>query len=307
MKLLRVIAPGLLFAGAGCGPAPPPLGECTVMGTAGDDLLIGTESADTICGSGGNDRLVGRGGNDRIVGGEGRDIINPGIGDDIVWGEDGNDSVFAFGVPGFPQSDVDKEGDDTVYLGEGRLQGAEVGKGNDVVYGGPGQDDIRGEDGDDRLYQGDSAYDNLNGGSGNDYISGHAGWLGMSGGPGHDVLFSVSPGGYVNARGGTGNDLAVLIDGTHDNFTAEDEPTVPFPSLGLPCNFAAGSETIEVGCELLPDLTISMSSDGDVTYSLPMMEVERHLMGLRGELAVDTCYCDIVPGDNWPFFEDTVM
>jgi hemolysin type calcium-binding protein/WD40 repeat protein len=65
--------------------------DCTVIGTAGDDLLSGTGGDDVICGLGGNDKLRGIGGGDLLLGGEGNDELVGGSGADTLQGEGGND------------------------------------------------------------------------------------------------------------------------------------------------------------------------------------------------------------------------
>jgi hypothetical protein len=49
--------------------------SCTIVGTAGRDVLKGTSRKDVICGLGGNDSIRGLGGNDRILGGPGKDTV----------------------------------------------------------------------------------------------------------------------------------------------------------------------------------------------------------------------------------------
>lgn len=71
------------------------LGGCTIMGTAGDDILIGTSGDDVICGLGGNDRLSGKGGNDILIGGDGNDGLAGGPGNDVLLGEGGDDLLVA--------------------------------------------------------------------------------------------------------------------------------------------------------------------------------------------------------------------
>lgn len=65
--------------------------ECTVWGTAGNDVLVGTPEQDVLCGFGGDDTLIGGGGNDIIYGGPGADLIWGGDGSDTLLGDAGND------------------------------------------------------------------------------------------------------------------------------------------------------------------------------------------------------------------------
>jgi Ca2+-binding RTX toxin-like protein len=73
--------------------------------------------------------------------------------------------------------------------------------GDDLLYGGSGDDDLRGEDGNDRLY-GMAGWDHLRGGDGNDALYGLAGDDILEGGDGRDSL-----------EGGDGNDRLSGNDG----------------------------------------------------------------------------------------------
>jgi TolB protein len=71
--------------------ALPAQRDCTITGTAGDDILRGTAGDDVICGLGGDDVISGDGGDDRIIGGAGADVISGGTGEDVLLGGPGND------------------------------------------------------------------------------------------------------------------------------------------------------------------------------------------------------------------------
>ena len=60
---------------------------CTIVGTAGNNVINGTAKNDVICGLGGNDTIKGLGGND---------VIDGGTGNDTVYGGDGNDSCLLY-------------------------------------------------------------------------------------------------------------------------------------------------------------------------------------------------------------------
>jgi Ca2+-binding RTX toxin-like protein len=70
------------------GPQPAP-GKCTIVGTAGNDLLTGTPGRDIICARGGNDTLVGAAGADVLIGGRGADLLRGGRGRDVLYARDG--------------------------------------------------------------------------------------------------------------------------------------------------------------------------------------------------------------------------
>jgi hypothetical protein len=83
-------------------PQPPPDDDsgqvvsstgqpCTVVGTAGDDVLAAGPDGDVLCGLGGADVLTGADGNDVLDGGEGPDELRGGAGDDDLDGGLGGD------------------------------------------------------------------------------------------------------------------------------------------------------------------------------------------------------------------------
>jgi hypothetical protein len=77
-------------APAGPAPAAPPPGpaRCTIVGTAGADVLAGTPGRDVICGLGGKDLLIGRAGRDVLIGGAGADVLRGGRGRDVFYARD---------------------------------------------------------------------------------------------------------------------------------------------------------------------------------------------------------------------------
>jgi hypothetical protein len=72
---------------------PGALPGCTVVGTAGNDVLTGTRGRDVICGLGGKDRLIGGTGNDVLRGGAGADRLQGGAGGDRLIGGAGADRL----------------------------------------------------------------------------------------------------------------------------------------------------------------------------------------------------------------------
>ncbi len=140
--------------------------EHIVMGgTAGADRMRASEGDDTLWGDGGNDRLEGGDGNDVISAGPGLgDLILAGLGNDFVvagadpketFGGGGDDFIFA----GDSSDTVfGNEGDDWIEGGgqADLLQGDNGNPfqnsallGNDVIFGGGGNDDYDAESGDD--------------------------------------------------------------------------------------------------------------------------------------------------------------
>jgi acid phosphatase type 7 len=150
---------GKTFSDAGTGLChAPPLGApavvggsrsmCTIVGTAGNDVLSGTSRRDVLCGLGGDDRIRGRGGNDLARGGAGQDRVSGGRGRDRIYGNSGNDVLHG-------------------HRGSDRLRG---GSGRDRLYGDAGNDALRGQRGNDRLHAG-RGRDRLYGDAGNDRLS----------------------------------------------------------------------------------------------------------------------------------------
>ena len=92
---------------AGGQPAPEPRqpawnARCTIVGTAGRDVLRGTAGSDVLCGRGGHDVIDARGGfdllrggagDDRLVGRAGRDRLDGGRGDDLLLGGAARDEL----------------------------------------------------------------------------------------------------------------------------------------------------------------------------------------------------------------------
>lgn len=139
-----------------------------------------------------------------------------------------------------------------------RLTGTE---GDDVIDGGPGDDQIDGLGGDDTIDAGAGANavnggagddvidtragdDRIDAGAGDDVVRGRAGNDGLRGGPGDDVLRGGA--GDDGLRGGSGNDT--LIGGPGDDVLRGDERGEPFGSdtfVGGP-----GDDEIVVGLEI---------------------------------------------------------
>lgn len=153
----------------------------TMLGAAAAETFEGFEGDDRLDGRGGHDQLHGSGGNDILDGGAGNDLLDGGNGDDVLTGGLGNDTYVLDGV-----NDVINEapaaGIDTVQASFSYELGATlenlhlmgwdglvgVGNGlNNTIFGGGGDDALRGLDGNDTL-DGDTGADVLEGGAGND-------------------------------------------------------------------------------------------------------------------------------------------
>jgi beta-lactam-binding protein with PASTA domain/Ca2+-binding RTX toxin-like protein len=157
------------------------IGDDTLYGNVGNDRLDGNDGNDTVLGGDGDDILFGGDGDDIMKGGPGNDALatGPGFGADLAIGGDGNDfmvggndGVEYFGGPGDDivvdgsmrsEGIFGGDGDDWEFDGEGHdgglfgdggnvfdlLAGLSPVGGDDVLGGGPGQDNHWGEGGDD--------------------------------------------------------------------------------------------------------------------------------------------------------------
>jgi Ca2+-binding RTX toxin-like protein len=171
----------------------------TLLGSTGEDFLRGGGGNDSLFGGSDNDFVDdGGAGNDYIDGGEGIDILRGGQGDDTIHGGEGNDFLIGnFGLSGDDLLYGDA-GDDSIASG---LNGGSDLVGNSTLFGGTGNDSLRGSAGNDTLY-GDQGNDSLASGInsssnvfGNDYLNG---------GEGNDTLDAD---GNNTIVGGAGNDL----------------------------------------------------------------------------------------------------
>jgi Ca2+-binding RTX toxin-like protein len=211
------------------------VGNDTVNGSDGPDLILGGDGNDTLNGGGGDDRIVGDRGNDTMNGGAGDDTLvwNNGDGTDVMNGDDGRDDIEVNGAPtagdintvqpngarikfdrtnlvpfsldiGSSETMHDNGlgGDDSITVGNvGRFAvTAAGGSGNDTLIGGPSSE-------------------HFSGGSGNDTINPGGGLDVVSGDDGNDQV-NVRDGNHDVARGGDGNDSVVadrkgvdLLDG----------------------------------------------------------------------------------------------
>jgi len=110
-------------------------------------------------------------------------------------------------------------GGNDVFYGGGGNDSISAGGGNDYLHGGMGDDILDGSSGDDRVYGG-PGNDVLAGGEGNDLLSGGDGNDRLLGGTGNDVL--IGGGGADDLNGGDGNDLLVggYVAGESSSFSS---------------------------------------------------------------------------------------
>ena len=171
------------------------IGGITVSGLGGNDYLkvaSGINLSSTMDGGAGNDTLVGGAGNDTLVGGDGDDVLDGRGGADLFQGGAGSDvadyssrtaSVFvgigANSDDGAPGERDNVSGDvENVWGGRGNdvLRGSAAdnrlagGAGDDVLYGNGGRDALLGGAGDDQFFarDGDAVADTIDGGDGAD-------------------------------------------------------------------------------------------------------------------------------------------
>lgn len=124
---------------------------------AGNDVYLGGLANDKVNGGSGNNHILLGGGSDEYIGGDDIDIVDGGSGSlkvlNGVSGISGKENM---------TRDItsDKAGDINII---------NLGGGDDIYYGGKGQDIVDGGSGDDRIYAGDGN-NVIMGGSGNDTI-----------------------------------------------------------------------------------------------------------------------------------------
>ncbi|MEV6923583.1 M91 family zinc metallopeptidase [Dactylosporangium sp. NPDC051485] len=182
----------------------PPGARLVLRTGDGDDTVqVNGAAGVTVLAGAGDDRLYGGAGDDVLIAGLGADVVRAGAGDDRVslgplaaGGQaappgareqadlgDGDDRLWGSGGA---EADTGGAGDDLMFGGAGRdyLDG---GAGDDLIDGGTGDDTLYGLGGDDRLFGGEGA-DYLEGGAGDDRLDGGAGADVLSGGKGDDRL-----------------------------------------------------------------------------------------------------------------------
>ncbi|TDG15222.1 LEPR-XLL domain-containing protein [Seongchinamella unica] len=209
----------LALGNAGFAAFVEPTYDDEIEGNDGADDLRGDFGVDIVYGGDGNDNITGGWGNDELTGNDETDLIEGGQGSDKIWGDN--------------RFNDDATGKDVLF-GEGAGVGPDD-TGDDLIFGGPGNDTIRdaydseeadpednAEGGNDSFYGGDGD-DLLVTGSGNDRAFG---------GAGADEIFSGDDNDYVEGgggadliRSGAGADLVIggsspYADNYNDNFEA---------------------------------------------------------------------------------------
>jgi hypothetical protein len=119
------------------------VGNDTLNGTAGDDVIVDLNGSNHVNGNGGNDTICTGDGNDHISTGSGNDWIDAGDGNNQVDSGDGVNHIKA----GSGNDNVDSgSGDDWIDAGNGNNQ-VDAGAGDDIIITGNGNDTIDGDTG----------------------------------------------------------------------------------------------------------------------------------------------------------------
>ena len=170
--------------------------DCSIVGTAGNDVLIGTPGNDVICGFGGNDALDGRGGSDSLRGGPGVDRVSYALAPNGVAANVSTNSAAGWGSDRLAsiESIIGSRFNDRL-IGNALANELWGGGGNDDIDGRAGNDRLLGQDGNDRL-NGHYGSDSLNGGNGNDVVT----YAWAPGGVGVSLPAGGSSGAWGNDR-----------------------------------------------------------------------------------------------------------
>jgi hypothetical protein len=280
---------------------------CTVTGTEGPDVIQGTPGADVICALGGNDTVYGGGGDDRIYGGPGDDQIHGDAGLDTIYGDEGGDLIFG------------NAGNDQIY-GDDIVQKAGEPGGPDIIYAGADADGVTGGPGSDVINTGSASPKNgidvAHGGDGNDIIIGGGPTFSdqFSGDAGNDVLFPfplrTSPLGN-DVIGGDGADVAVLVNGMLDGFTAGkplDSVSIPLQACKVTVAAADQAKGSSFSCSVgnkYGSVSIGADTTGKTTVSgsflngLGTLSASQLGAGVSVKVGKDVCACDPQIG-RWP-------
>jgi Ca2+-binding RTX toxin-like protein len=302
------------------------VGDDTLFGNEGNDRLDGAEGNDTLIGGDGDDVLFGGNGDDVLKGGPGNDALSsgPGFGGDILIGGEGNDFLLGgddgveyFGGPGddiIVDGSMRSEGmfggpgDDWLYDGEGHdggifgdngnvfdlLAGLDPVGGDDVMGGGPGQDNHFGEGGDDIFLMSEGS-NKFFGDYGFDWIT-QRGWpvpadieLGLLAVPVVPLNFNDLRNKYRLVDGASGWDFDDHIRGDD----RVDDPAAPAERQNLP-----GMELTVAGAAKIAGLTDLVGPAG-FNITLPWKAGNLLLGGGGRDVIEGKGGDDLIDGDRW--------
>jgi hypothetical protein len=185
-----------IYSADACSASPIPCGSDYYVSGAlraeatfhicGDDCSVSSGDTDSMQGWKNRDILMGganSGGGTEYLGGGYDDA-----GSDCIWGDNGDDKVYGFSCTvGTTEEIFGGSGEDALYgYHETALNGGNAcerkiwgGSGTDIVFGGPGNDqlwgdidnddEVHGNNGNDYLYGGSGTGDSCDGGTGTDY------------------------------------------------------------------------------------------------------------------------------------------
>ncbi|WP_181813485.1 peroxidase family protein [Gaiella occulta] len=158
------------------------LGDDTLRGNGGVDIMEGGTGNDQFIGGAGDDILTDTFGNDDFKGGDGNDVISSGPGFDVDQGGRGSDFIVGGADP---TETFAGPGNDVVFAGES-TDTAFGGDGHDWIEGGNQGDVLVGEDGAPFALDPTPSNDVLAGDGGDDKLQGEGGDDIMVAGPGLD-------------------------------------------------------------------------------------------------------------------------
>ncbi|WP_433214009.1 M91 family zinc metallopeptidase [Dactylosporangium sp. CS-047395] len=246
----------------------PPGARLVVRTGTGDDTVRSTATTGaTVLGGDGDDRLTGGRGDDVLVAGSGVDTVSGGAGADRV-----SLGVMVPAGGTVPEGTAERadlgDGDDRLWGSQG-TDDVTGGGGSDLLFGTDGDNRMSGDDGDDVLagggggdrLLGGAGFDRLTGGDGRDYLDGGDGDDVLAGGRGDDTLYGL--GGSDQLRGGQGDDY---VEG------------------GEGADLAAGDEGADVVSGGRGDDQLDGGAGDDVVYSGAGRDA------VRGGDGVDTLY-----------------
>ena len=314
------------------------VGDDSLFGNGGNDRLEGGEGNDTLNGGEGDDILLGGNGDDVLKGGPGNDAMEsgPGFGGDIELGGEGNDFMVGgndgeeyFGgqgndiiVDGSMRAEAifGGAGDDWLDDGEGHdggmfgdegnvfdlLAGLSPVGGDDVLGGGPGQDNHFGEGGDDVMVMSEGS-NKFFGDYGFDWIT-LRGWnapefieLGLLALPNVPLNFNDLRNKYRFVDGASGWNL-------DDHIAGSNEVLCDPPGEIAEC-LVIGMELTRTGAAKISGLTELMGPNGfnaDLDApAIPLVKGVGFMGGdiLLGGLGSDTLEGklgdDLIDGDAW--------